>query len=138
MELQQAIVQTALNTCQLFQDNVALKHGLPKQGPIAVDPPGPPEPIVVRVDSPAAAPSPALAPVAAVAPAAGSLLKKILPIVAATAIGGTGLGWLGAAGVSQFFENRQAAPTTIIQGGESGLLEHLQEKGYHLPPKGSK
>lgn len=141
-DMKTAVMQHALNMGDLFAQNAALVHGLPDKPPrptLKVTPDGP---LTLRLETnqplatatatahPAeVAPtsSPATAPVAN---SASGWLKNAAMIAALTATGG-GLGT--AAG---YFMRPAGGPTINVQQSDQGLLQYLQEQGYHLPAKG--
>jgi hypothetical protein len=143
MEMQTAIVQSALDTAQLFKDNMALARNLPQASRIVVDPPREPGPIRVQLESnqplaTATANAPASPIVQAATTAGASSLAKTAAIVGLSLLGGGGIAALGT-GLGAYM-NRPAQPAVPVVNvqGDASLLQHLEEQGYHLPAKGSK
>lgn len=156
MTLLEALSQEALDTSYQHRQNVAMKHGLhvPPRNVLGSSAGG--------LTSPATT-SPASPPPATMPPAPTSTLPvaTALPdsrpwwpwlVSAAVALGGGSLG----AAVTQWVRPTTATPTTAPASpteaersaasadgsranpvGDS-LLSDLQERGYHLPPRGSR
>ena len=131
-----ALVNEALEISNMFDQNCALKHGLPdkpskKQVSELPDDPAPqPPPINITNNIPAAptAPTSSSPGVGAADGVKRSLIAKAAPYLLTAAVSGgipTAAYWLLNGG------QEPAAPTRTE--GDSLLLEWLQENGEHLP-----
>lgn len=137
-----ALLQHALNMGDLFAQNAALMRGLPDKPPrptLRVGPDLPLPPLTLRLETNQplatanATANPAtvapLPPPAQAAPASGWL--KNAAMVAALAAGTGGLG-----GLAGYLMQPSSTGQTINVQSDQGLLQYLQEQGYHLPAKG--
>lgn len=135
-----ALIQHALDLGYMFRQNMAVKHGLPAPSR-AIFPaaePDPPPPLTLRLETtqPLATANPAEVtqspPAVAVVPQpAANGWAKNAALLAALAAGTGGLGT--AAGY--FMRPSVSGPTINVQPNDQGLLQWLQEQGYHLPDK---
>lgn len=132
--VQEAAANTVLRIANLFEQNCALKHGLPKVGGpdrIDAEPPAP-QPINITNNIPAA-------PAAINPPSPGggvaqqaestSLLRRAAPYLL------TGLLAGGVPTAAIAYLNKQPAAVTIPteQDKDGSLLQLLQDRGLHLP-----
>ena|SRR3990167_8703568 len=141
-----ALIQHALDLGYMFRQNMAVKHGLPAPSR-AMFPdaePDPPQPLTLRLETtqplatatatanPAEVSQPPAPPTAPAAPQpTANGWAKNAALIAALAAGTGGLGT--AAGY--FMRPSESGPTINVQPNDQGLLQWLQENGYHLPDK---
>lgn len=145
--VQEAAANTVFRIANLFEQNCALKHGLPKVGGpdriSDVKPEPPPEPqvsqdlaalLISKLPAATAAnnsPSPSGA--VAAADAGHSLLRRAAPFLIGGALASAGpMGWILNSYLNQP-EITQPAETGVKDGS---LLQYLEDGGYHLPGGG--
>lgn len=146
--VKQAAANTVLRIANLFEQNCALKHGLPKVGgPDRVgadEQPTPPAVVNITNEIPAAtaaneSPSP-LGATEAVA-AAGSLAGRAAPWLVAAALGGGGLAGYGINALLRDDPSPKVVATPPIVAPtappaaplDGSLLQWLEDQGHHLP-----
>lgn len=136
--VQKAAANTALRIANLFVQNCALKHGLPKpDGPdlIGDEEPAPtPQPIIVNNNIPAAtAATSSPSPGTAAAPAGSSLLRKAAPFLLSAAGAGLPVGGYALWQAMHPAPTVQPAEPSVITPSDGDLLQELQRQGRHLP-----
>jgi hypothetical protein len=139
-ELQTALVNEVMDLSNLFKQNCALKHGLPKPGDnrvssAAVDQPPKQDPPVFQIlnQIPAATtantatPSPGAT--AAADPSKLSLAKTVAPWLLSAAVGGAAIP------AYQWLTQDTAVPLPESPQQNQSLLDALQNQGFHLDPE---
>lgn len=140
--VREAAANTVFRIANLFEQNCALKHGLPKVGgpdridAAPIEKPQPVPPINITNNIPAA--TAAAAPAADKSPSPGegaaavsqpSWLRRAAPFIL-TAAAGAGIP-LVAGLATDNTPPPVVAPTEPTTDGS--LLQHLEDQGYHLP-----
>ena len=136
--VQQAAANTVLRIANLFEQNCAIKHGLPKVGGpdrIDADPATPPAPTPIHITNniPAAPAANSPSPSGATGTSAvkDSFLRRAAPWLL-SAVGVTGAGALGYA-LHPAAVNPPAASVATPQTADGSLLQALEDRGLHLP-----
>lgn len=137
-ELQTALVNEVMDLSNLFKQNCALKHGLPKPGDnrvsnLTIDPPPKPEPIKVDITNhipaaPAAPNSPSPGAESA-RDAKSSIWRRAAPFLTSFAIGAA-----GPLAYAWYTGGADAVQTEAAKQKQS-LLDALQNQGFHLDPE---
>ena len=141
-DVKTALMQHALNVGHAFLQNAMWHRQLPDMPPrptLKMTPDAPISPLTLRLETNQplatanATANPAtvapLPPPAQTAPANGWLKKAAA--IAALAAGTGGLG-----GLAGYLMQPSSTGQTINVQSDQGLLQYLQEQGYHLPAKG--
>ncbi len=132
----EAAANTVLRIANLFEQNCALKHGLPKVGgPDRIDKmespqPPPVAPPAVNITNNIPAPPPAMespSPSGSGVAGQSSLWRRAAPFLITAAAGAAGAGV--PLGVWSYL--RSDSQPTLQQDGD--LLQELQRRGHHLP-----